>query len=141
MRIRFKPLLKPAILCGLMIAAVVGFRSYFKTTMSGTTASVANRMMWQGLGLPASASDVTYYADSGGCEAEFAIPVAEFLELCEQRGWEVSEIETPVAYFEPVLLPDDERLVREGYTFWLPDGRGVYDSQRSRAAFYASTFP
>ena len=141
MRYSLKSLTVCVLVSGFAIGSAVSYRSYFRPTGSGATASVANRVMWQELKLPTSASDVTYYVDSGGCEAEFAIAEPDFLELCRQKGWDVRGIESPAPYFEPVLLPRDSRLVNEGYTFSLPDGEGVYDSKRSRAAFYVSTFP
>lgn len=105
------------------------------------SASIANRKIWEGYRLPDSASDVTYHVDFGGCEAEFAIAETDFLEWCELRGWQPVRVDRATPYFQPVLLPDDERLVEEGYTFSIPDGQGAFDSKRSRAAFWVSSFP
>ena len=98
-------------------------------------------MIWDGYELPDSASDVTYYADFGGCEAEFAISESEFLAWCHVRGWSPKKIHGSIPYFQPVLLADDDTIVTNGFTFDIPDGEGVFDADRSRAAFRASTFP
>ena len=37
-------------------------------------------------------TDVTYYADFRGCEAEFAISESEFLNWCSVRGWSPKKI-------------------------------------------------
>jgi hypothetical protein len=141
MRFGLKSLLIVISVIAFALATYCGYRNYYKTTASGTTATVANRVMWSAFKLPISATDVTFFVDFGGCEAEFAIPEDDFLLWCSKRGWKVTEIKSPVPYFQPVCLASDDRLVSEGYTFALPDGEGVYDASRSRAAFYISTFP
>lgn len=122
-------------------AGVVFFRTIGPATARGVSAEAANRRLWQELQLPATASDVTYYTDSGGCEAEFAISEEPFLDWCESRGWDPQPIGSPIPYFEPVLLPDDRRPVTRGYTITPRDGRGVYDTDRGRAAIVISEFP
>ena len=98
-------------------------------------------MIWSGFKLPHNASDVTYHVDLGGCEAEFAISESDFLEWCNDRGWVPERIARPIAYFQPVLLSDNDTIVTDGYTFDVPDGKGVSDAGRPRTAFWASTFP
>ena len=141
MKLKLLSLFIAAVIVCFLIAAFSFYRIFRSSTARGTTATVANRVMWAGFELPASAADVTYYVDFGGCEAEFAISEADFLSWCSDRGWTVTKIDTPVPYFKPILLPDDDHLVQHGYTFSLPDGDGVYDASTSRAAFHVSTFP
>lgn len=128
-------------LAAIALGLIATHQRYYSTTRSGVTAAVANRKVWADYSLPATATDVTYYADFGGCEAEFAITETNFVAWCEDRGWSFSPITEPTPYFRPILLPDDNTPVSQGYTFELPDGRGVFDRTRSRAAFWASTFP
>jgi len=125
----------------IVLAAIVGYRNYYQSHRTGVTATIANRMMWPGYKLPESATNITYHADFGGCEAEFAISESEFLEWCNSRGWAPNKITGTIQYFKPVLLPDNDKVVTNGYTFDIPDGEGVFDADRSRTAFWASTFP
>lgn len=127
----------PAIALGL----VATHQRYYATTRSGVTAAVANRKLWAGYTLPATATDVTYYADSYGCEADFAIAETDFVAWCAARGWAVTPISSPTPFFQPVLLPDDETPVADGFTFQMPNGEGTFDRTRSRAAFRVSTLP
>lgn len=125
----------------LALGGLSAYRMYFRVTARGTSSAVANRVMWYGYTLPVSACDVTFYADGGGCEAEFSISEGDFLCWCEERGWNATKIESPVPYFQSILLPPDERPVVRGYRFSPPNGEGVFDADRARAAFYVSTFP
>ena len=115
MQFRVRTLLTISLVICLSLGAIGGWQLYFGPTRSGVSAAVANRKLWSGYQLPRSASDVTYYVDSGGCEAEFSIPESDLLALCRDRGWDVEPIAAPVAYFKPVLLPDDARLVSDGF--------------------------
>ena len=128
-------------LIALILAVVICYKTYYQTHRSGVTASVANRMMWDEYKLPESASDVTYYVDFGGCEAEFSISSVDLVQLCQERNWRFVEIDSPIEYFDPERLPANKRLVVRGYTIDVPDGEGVFDADRSRAAFWVSTFP
>ena len=129
------------------IAIVIGIRlnratsRYVGTSENGVSTSVANKMLSAHLRLPASASDVSYYVDFGAEEAEFAISEQDFLKWCHTQGWAVEPIRSPVAYFEPMAMPDDSRQVDRGYHFSPPDGQGTFDADRSRACFWTSTFP
>ena len=128
-------------IAAILIVATVTYRSNYQSHRVGVSASIANRMMWPGYELPADASDVTYHVDPGGCEAEFAISESEFLAWCRARGWSPKKISGSIKYFQPVLLPNDDTIVTNGYAFDIPDGKGVFDADRSRTAFWASTFP
>ena len=141
MRFSLAKLLTGVSIVAILIAAFVAYRSYFQPRRFGTSSSIANRMIWSGFKLPHNASDVTYHVDFGGCEAEFAISESDFLEWCNDRGWVPERIARPIAYFQPVLLSDNDTIVTDGYTFDVPDGKGVFDAGRSRTAFWASTFP
>lgn len=141
MRFHLATFLKVVSIIAIILAVIASYRNYYQPHRTGVTAAIANRMMWPGYELPEGASDVTYYVDFGGCEAEFQIDETAFLAWCEHRGWMPVRIGKPLPYFQPVLLADDERPVRKGYTFNIPYGRGVFDAERSRAAFCASTFP
>lgn len=142
MRYPVRDLLLFTTLVALVVGAIAAHRNYYRRSASGVSAAVANRMLWDYLSLPLAASDVTYYSDWGGCEAEFAIGEAEFLGWCDSRSFKVTEIGAPIAYFEPILLRQgDDRLVADGYTFEAPDGQGVFDRDAGRAAFVVSTFP
>ncbi|WP_425397318.1 hypothetical protein [Aeoliella sp.] len=140
MRFGLKTLLWITTGVALVIGSIAAYRVYPYQAV-GANVHVANRVLWDDLRLPPSASDVTFYVDRYGCEAEFAISESEFLKWCRHRGWHTSEIAAPVPYFQPVCLPDDNRPVEDGYLFEIPDGRGVYDRSRSRAAYWASIFP
>ena len=136
----------PKLLTGVTIATIlagafVSYRSYFQPYRVGVTPAVANRMMWHGYELPKTASDITYRVDFGGCEAEFAISESNFLLWCRARGWSPNPISGSITYFRPVLLPDNDTPVTKGCSFDIPDGEGVFDANRSRTAFWASTFP
>jgi len=123
------------------IGSFVSYRDYFRPHGTGETVSVANRVMWQAYKLPAAASDVTYYTDSGGCEAEFSISESEFLKWCDDKGWIPKKITTSVPYFQPILLTANNAAVTNGYTYKLNDGQGVFDADQRRTAFWLSTFP
>ena len=125
----------------ILIAAIVAYRSYFQAHRVGVGPNIANRMVWPEFELPNSAADVTYHVDFGGCEAEFAISESDFLNWCRTRGWCPSKISGPKTYFQPVLLPVNDTIVTNGYSIDFPDGEMVFDAARSRAAFWASTFP
>ncbi len=141
MRFSLEQLFKFVCVVTLMVAAVATYARLFAPHRVGTTSAVANRMMWPGCQLPREASDVTYCVDFGGCEAEFAVSESDFLAWCASHQRKPVPIESPLPYFQTILLPDDPTLVVEGYTFDVPPGRGVFDAKRSRAAFCASTFP
>lgn len=141
MRFRFRSLLLMMTALCLALGVLSTYRMYFRVTARGTSSAAANRVMWHGYKLPPSACDVTFHADFGGCEAEFSILEGEFLDWCKERGWSVAKIESPVPYFQSILLPSDERPVARGYRFSPPDGEGVFDADRARAAFYVSAFP
>lgn len=137
----------------LVVVAICSFLSFlawnaYRTwqrqagiTRNGVAADVANDILWPRLRLPEDASDVTCYVDFGAAEAEFAISEESFLAWCKVNGWAVEALVTPVPYFEPMVLPEDPRVVTRGYGFTPPDGRGCFDSDRRRAGFWASTFP
>ena len=135
----------PAKLMILLFIASAGFltafcivvyqQAKFQMTGSGASAIEANQHLWPGLKLPHSASDVTFVVDFGGCEAEFAISEADFLNLCDAKLWRPEPIKEPIQYFHPVLLSDDDRLVDIGYTVDIPDGFGVFDQKKSRFAY------
>lgn len=141
MRFKLVTLFKLTTAAALIIGSLVAYRLHFPIEAEGATAVLANRALWKDLKLPASATDVTFYVDQYGCEAEFAISEHEFLAWWESRDWTLIAITNPVPYFEPVRLPEDERLVADGYEATIPDGIVVFDRSRSRAAFWASTFP
>jgi hypothetical protein len=141
LKYRFATLLKVFAVLAAVVAAIAFYRNSFQKHRTGVSPSVANRMIWEGYRLPKDATDVTYYSDFGGCEAEFAIPEADFLKWCEQKGWTAKRITKPIPYFQSVLLSDDASLVVNGYHLSIPDGECVYDSDCSRAAFWVSTFP
>lgn len=141
MRYNLKILFALTTTIAIAVGSIAAWSFYYPYQATGTSVAVANRVLWDDLKLPSGASDITFYVDRYGCEAEFAISQPEFLEWCKVQGWSVSGITTPVPYFEPVCLPEDDRLVETGYEFSIPYGRVVYDSSRSRAAFWASTFP
>jgi hypothetical protein len=134
-------LLKSLFVAALLLAGSVAYRSFFGSQGVGVSASTANRMLWPDYRLPPSVSDVTYIVDFGGCEANFAISELHFLAWCKEKGWTAVKINEPVPFFEPILLAGDSTLVTTGYTFEIPNGRGVFDDGRGRAAFWASTFP
>ncbi|MEM8783493.1 MAG: hypothetical protein AAGE65_11640 [Planctomycetota bacterium] len=125
----------------LLLAVVVVYQSYYPSRGSNTTSQVANRVLWDRLNIPEAAQDVTFFVDWGGCEAEFALEERLFVELCQSRDWTFTDITEPVPYFKPIWLEADTRWVVSGYTFNIPDGEGVFDRDRSRVAFFASTFP
>jgi len=102
---------------------------------------IANRMQWPELLLSTDASDVSFFISFYESEAEFAIPEESLLDWCQSKGWDVTKISTPLPYFEPLRMDADLRLVARGYRFSLPEGWGVFDADRSRAAFAVSTFP
>ena len=79
-------------------------------------------------------------ADNGG-DCWFSITEKDFLEWSTKKEFKPIEITSPLPYFQPVLLPDDVRPVSKGYTFSPPSGQGVFDGERSRAAFFVTTFP
>jgi hypothetical protein len=140
-RFRLKTLFVATTLLSIAVAAFVVYCRNLSATGAGTSHAIANRAMWTGLELPSYASDVTFYVDQYGCEAEFRISEQDFLDWCKGKGFRISRISSPVPYFQPIALPGDERLVAYGYEFSVPDGAGVFDADRGRAAFYASTFP
>lgn len=47
----------------------------------------------------------------------------------------------PDGHYRSLLLPGNDRLVNDGYTFDVPNGEGVFDGERSRVAFWVSSFP
>jgi len=108
---------------------------------SGVTSAAANRSLWIHLRLPHDANDVTFCVDQYGCEAEFAVSEISFLRWCRNKDFKYASIKTPKPYFPSIMLPSDKHLVGRGYQFSIPDGRGVFDIKRGRAAFWASTFP
>ena len=103
MRFRIATLVVLFAVIATILTAIVWHRNYFQPHRMGVSSSIANRMIWKGYKLPEAATDVTYYADFGGCEAEFAISESEFLKWCKQGGWTPQEILKPIPYFEPVL--------------------------------------
>ncbi len=141
MRFSLKKLLLVVTFVAVAFGSVASYRNYFASHRSHTTAAVANRMIWPDHRLPPEAADVTYEVDFGGCEAEFAISEGAFLNWCESCGFEVTAIEKVVPYHDGVIMPLDSRAVAKGYAFDVPAGRGVFDVNRSRAAFWASTLP
>lgn len=141
MRFKLSTLLLLTTAAAISIAAVRAYCLYYPSQAHHASAAVANRVLWKELSLPASASDATFFVDQYGCEAEFAISERELLEWCESRHWTLSQIQSPVPYFRPIILPDDGRLVTDGWQFTSRDCTGVYDCLRGRAAYSASTFP
>ena len=141
MRFSLAKLLAVVSVLAALIAVIVAYRSYFQSHRVGVSASVANRMMWPEYELPHTATDVTYYADFRGCEAEFAISESEFLNWCSVRGWSPKKIAGAIPYFQPVLLADNDTIVTNGFTFDMPNGEGIFDADRLRTAFWVSTFP
>ena len=117
------------------------YQQHAGATRTGVSSQTANQLLSPSLMLPDAASDVTVYVDFGAAESEFAISEAAFLAWCNSRGWSPEPISTPTTYFNPMWLPADTRSVKRGYTFAPPDGQGVFDSDRSRACFWTSTFP
>ena len=120
------------------------FRAYQQhagVARTDVSPAVANQYLPPALVLPDAASEVTVYVDFGAAESEFSISEDAFLAWCNTRGWSTKPISTPTTYFDPVRLPADTRLVNRGYTFAPPDGKGVFDSRRSRACFWTSSFP
>ncbi|WP_442482407.1 hypothetical protein [Aeoliella sp. SH292] len=125
----------------LAVAAIAAYYRNFPSNGANVPASMANRAMWSQFRLPDEATDVTYHADSYGCEAEFAIPETEFLAWCKKNNWPVEPLAAPEPYFQPVALADIPRSVDDGYRFELEDGRGIFDRKAGRAAFVVSQFP
>jgi hypothetical protein len=114
---------------------------YRGASATNVSASSANRILWTELRVPLAATDVTCRADQYGCEAKFSIDRESLLGWLAKIGSNPSPISTPVKFFCPVIMPNDDHLVTNGYEFNLRDGRGVYDANRSRASFVVSTFP
>ncbi|HBO43034.1 MAG TPA: hypothetical protein DD670_03690 [Planctomycetaceae bacterium] len=144
MKSRSKSILLLLGLCAISVVAMSVRRVYLRHAgVSGynVTASMANRMIWPELRLPAGASDVSYYVDFGRVEAEFAISGESLVEWCRSNGWTCEPIDSQRPYFEPWVLPGDSRSVANGYRFFPPDGDGIYDADRSRACFWVSNFP
>ena len=117
------------------------YQRHVGVTRTGVSSQTANQHLSPSLMLPDAASDVTVYVDFGAAESEFAISEDAFLAWCKSRGWSPEPISTPTTYFDSMWLPADARSVNRGYTFTPPDGQGVFDSDRSRACFWTSTFP
>lgn len=143
MKLSLKSLLALVTICAVVLA--VGscvYRNVRRQTIQlHVTSQVANRYLMPLLHLPDEAADVTIYVDFGAEEAEFAISEEAFLTWCNDRGWQMAPLTEPTVYFEPMCLPADNRIVRQGYTFWPAHGQGVFDAERCRACFWTSTFP
>ena len=118
-----------------------GYQRNVGVTRTGVSTQTANQYLPTSLALPDAASDVTVYVDFGAAESEFAITEDAFLAWCNSRGWTATPISSTIPYFEPMHLPADTQSVNRGYTFKPPDGEGVFDAERSRVAFWTSTFP
>ena len=128
----------------LILIGSFAIRSYHRhagVTHTGVSSQTANQILPASLALPDTASDITVYVDFGAAESEFAVSEDAFLAWCKSRGWTPTRISSPIPYFEPMCLQADTRSVSRGYTFVPPDGDGVFDAERSRAAFWTSTFP
>ena len=88
---------------GAVLAAIAFCRNYYQAHRIGVSSPVANRMIWQGYELPETATDVTYYADFGGCEAEFEIVTLAvdgnrvFTERIDRLVVQGKRVELPVA--------------------------------------------
>lgn len=121
--------------------AFLAYQRNAGVTLSGVSSQTANQYLSSSLALSDAATDVTVYVDFGAAESEFAISEDAFLSWCDSRGWSPDPVATPTTYFDPMWLPSDTRVVNRGYTFTLPDGRGVFDADRSRACFWTSAFP
>lgn len=132
-----------AIVIGIGINRFV-YRPYLRArgvSANAATSQQANIWIWPNLRIPASASDVSYVTDAFGCEVKFAISERAFLDWCKGKNWKVEEITTPIPFFEGIISSEDNRQVTDGYKFSPPDGAGVFDKARSRAAFWVSEFP
>jgi hypothetical protein len=150
MKYSVRTLLLFVTICAVVTAAGVSvyrfayrpfYVAWWGAEATGVSSQEANLWIWSHLQIPASASDVTYISDAYGCEAKSALSEGDFLTWCRGNEWPVEEITTPTPFFQPVLLPDDNREVAHGYRFSLSDGRGVFERDRSRVAFVVSEFP
>ena len=78
-----------------IVIALGARRTYLRyagTSGKGVSVQSANQWLWPNLRIPDAASDVTYRADFGGCEAEFAITEDALLQWCRTKGWAIERI-------------------------------------------------
>lgn len=99
---------------GICVAAVAVDRFINGVSLSGTSASIANRYFGGRLTIPESASDVDFYSGFLWIDVEFTISNDDLREWCAEQNWSV----------EPAS---------NGFDITLPGGSGEYDWQTARA--------
>lgn len=108
---------------------------------SGSIPEEANKQLWDYLKIPLTARDVSYAVDRHGCEANFELSEQDFLAWCRANGWDLSSIDGRERYPHTLIRESRDTHANAGYTFSFPDGVGIYDRERNRVDFVASTFP
>ena len=123
------------------------------------TYSQANEFIWDGLELPNSATEVTYFVSHRTCEVKFLISEMEFKKWCEKNRWELTPITEDGIAWNPECPGkiDSGWSVASGYEFepLQPNSRfkeqwggGTFDAEetyhgngRCWTTFYVTRYP